>query len=455
MSVGISHAVSRYYSGSYHSADDMYKPPPGYQVANNVSQDLGRIAQEILSRAVNERWKMPSDMPISFDGKKYIARYQIHGPNSINPKNHPGIGLYEQIGNQQYKSTVGSKLDDEFFVRLNEMSNRLNVSPKDMLAIMYLESGLDPNVVNPKFSARGLTQIEPYVLKNLGWKGSYNEFGKLPAIEQLPYIEKYFKNVMGNSGKIHSATQLYVANFWPAALHNPDVMKGDPSAIILDGAKYPKEYDANKGLDVDKDGKITYGDLMRMVNGKKKSLNQNNVYARFDNAVSSGYKPQQKEQSITNMIATFLSGLGKMLDNLTAGSNSKFNKYGDKYPLNTYIISISNCDLPSKLEFARILSIAIKEEIDAESNIYTNGKDVELQCHLNANRSQGLEVVKEFCVAVSGAFKVATKSIGGIKIYTSVSTNEYPHYQILDIKLADMNYRKFQLKFAKRPNDKE
>lgn len=457
MSVGISQAVSRYYSGQYSNANDMYKPPAGYQVANNVSQELGRIAQEILSRAVNENWKMPSDLPISFDGKKYIARYQIHGPNSINQKNHPGIGLYEQIdNNNQYKSTIGSKLDDEFFVRLNEMCNRLKVKPEDMLAIMYLESGLDPNVANPKFTARGLTQIEPYILKNLGWKGSYNEFGKLNAIDQLPYIEKYFRNVLGKAGQVRSPTQLYIANFWPAALRNPDVMKGDPSAVIVDSAKYPKEYHDNKGLDVDKDGKITYGDLMRLVNGKKKSLNQNNVYTRFDNAVNSGYQihqPQQ-EQSIGSMIANFLGGLGKMLDNLTATSNTSLNKYGDKYPSNKYIISISSSDLQSKLEFARILSIAMKEEIDAESDIYTNGKNVELQCVVNADRGRGLEVVKELCAAVSDVFSIATKSIGGIKIYTSVSTNENPHYQILDIKLADMNYRKFRLKFAKRSNDK-
>jgi hypothetical protein len=78
---------------------NMYAPPTGYRLAkqSDVSRQLSIIAQKILFRAINEHWAMPSEIPLYFDGKQYIARYQFHGPNKQNPKKHPGIGLYEKL----------------------------------------------------------------------------------------------------------------------------------------------------------------------------------------------------------------------------------------------------------------------------------------------------------------------------------------------------------------------
>jgi len=82
-----------------HKSDSMYAAPAGYRLADqkNISPQLGRIAQKILSRAVNEHWIMPSEIPLSFGDKQYIARYQMHGANKQNPRKHPGIGLYQKL----------------------------------------------------------------------------------------------------------------------------------------------------------------------------------------------------------------------------------------------------------------------------------------------------------------------------------------------------------------------
>lgn len=124
------------------------------------------------------------------------------------------------------------------------------------------------------------------------------------------------------------------------------------------------------------------------------------------------------------------------------------NKYGINYPPNKYLISIdSDNDVDSKIEFARILSLALKEETDSESEIYSDENEVEIQCVVNAKQNIGLKVVKEMCAAVADTFEYATRKIGSIKIYTHVSIDKDPCYQKLGIKLSEINYRKFQLKF--------
>lgn len=124
------------------------------------------------------------------------------------------------------------------------------------------------------------------------------------------------------------------------------------------------------------------------------------------------------------------------------------NKYGINYPPIKYLISVdSDNDFESKVEFARILSLALKEEIDSESEIYSDGNEIEIQCTVNAIQDIGLKVVKEMCYAVSDVFEYATRKIGSIKIYTHISIDKDPCYQKLGIKLSEINYRKFQLKF--------
>ena len=466
MQVKNAYRVSNYHTAVPQSSNDMYSPPSGYQLATEVPNQLGIIAQRILSRAVDEGWKMPSDIPLYFEGYKYIARYQIHGPNSGNTKKHPGIGLYEQVGNSyqqvsQKQTTTNGKLGSNFYIKLNAMCGRLGINPKDMLAIMYLESALDPNIIGhdskgKQYTARGLTQLLPSSLKTVGWTGTSDEFGRLSGEEQLPYIERYFRNIK-HTGKFNSAAQLYIANLWPAALSDPAVMQGDPDAVIIDSEKYPREYHDNKGLDVDKDGKIRYGDLAKMMGSKKNTLDRNGVYAKFDQSINGNGNDNNQKQEEPGILASLYNKIEHWIDGLIGSTAETFpqpiSKYGSQYPNTQYNISIdADADFSSKLEFARIFSLAAKEELEAICNTYTDGSNVEIQCVVAAQEKRGLEVVKEFVAAVSDVFEDATKSIGGIKVYAFVRTNTPPSYQILDIRLSDINYRKFHLKFAKGNN---
>jgi hypothetical protein len=454
MTTKLAYRVTNFREAEPQPANDMYAAPPGWQVASRVPPALGRIAQEILSRAVDERWPMPSQIYLKFEGKPYIARYQIHGKNQFNPKNHPGVGLYERIADveeqPQQSRHLGDKLDNNFFVNLKAMCNRLGCNPEDMLAIMNLESGLDPAAANPKYPARGLTQIEPFHYKNLDFHGTNRDFARLSAVEQLPYIERYFENVMNtyHTGPLRSRTELYIANFWPAALSNRAVQSQDPNAVIVDSAKNPKEYTANKGLDVDKDGKITYGDLERITGYKQREVAHSDVLARMEQATGAPTEEAPSQLSSSN-IGDFLAKIENMLDRFMSSASRKEQMTKIAITPEKFLILVQADDLPSRLEYAAVLKTALKEELNAYADIHTDGENVELECVLLANKEKVFEAIKELCDTVSDTFEYATRKIGGIKTQAILMEDYKSDYQELDINVAEVNHRKFMLKFAK------
>lgn len=127
------------------------------------------------------------------------------------------------------------------------------------------------------------------------------------------------------------------------------------------------------------------------------------------------------------------------------------NKYIDTFANDTrdkLLISIgSGSDFSSKLEFARVLSLALKEELNIKSETYSNGDGTEIVCYSNK-----LNEVRKVCGTLSNVFKDATKKIGGVKIITLITPNVVPHYQELGIKVAEFNYTKFHTLFLKDRN---
>lgn len=163
----------------------------------------------------------------------------------------------------------------------------------------------------------------------------------------------------------------------------------------------------------------------------------------------------EKSKSSDSVITNLFSKLTGLLDNLSKAASQHTHLNKAKENTSKFLISISSKnDFATKLEYARILKIALKEEINSISEIYSDGNDVEIECIVEANETTATDVLKELCFAISSTFEFATKKIGSNKIYTFVSPNESSCYQELDIKIAEINYRKFQLKFAGL-NDKD
>jgi hypothetical protein len=132
-------------------------------------------------------------------------------------------------------------------------------APDWFMACMAWETGekFTPDVKNPGSSATGLIQFMDATAKGMGTTTA--ALAKLTAEQQLDYVYKYFlpyKNRLKNLGDI------YMAIIWPAGIGKSD------DWVMWVKEEREKIYLANKGLDVNKDGKITRGECIVKVTEK-------------------------------------------------------------------------------------------------------------------------------------------------------------------------------------------
>ena len=160
------------------------------------------------------------------------------------------------------------KNDPEFTTSINELAKAKGYDASDLLAMIGSETGgtFDPKIKNPDSEATGLFQItrESGVAERLGYK-SFDEFSKsaqkMTRAEQVRKLgTEYFKNAPNNL----KGGQLYAQLFLPGRF-NPK--SGDNQVLTRSGEDY---YKGNKGLDVNKDGKITVSDLNVQIGNIKK-----------------------------------------------------------------------------------------------------------------------------------------------------------------------------------------
>jgi hypothetical protein len=160
-----------------------------------------------------------------------------------------------------------SSLSNRFFEDLVRLGLRRGSPPHIFLSVWCVESGLLPSAINAHSGARGLNQMMPATLKALG---APMDFEKLSAEEQLPWIERLIASLEhANGGPFTSAARYYHANFFPRTMHRGD--RPDAVVVARDAAD-PDErgaYEANRGLDANRDGLITLSDLATVLERTK------------------------------------------------------------------------------------------------------------------------------------------------------------------------------------------
>lgn len=177
-------------------------------------------------------------------------------------------------------------LSDSFFVQLKALATRLGTKPERLLAVMASESGIRacPACASGKPPgtnkwASGIIQIAN--LAGVGFPGSRAEFESLPAVAQLPYVERYYegapKAIFGDSANI------YQYNFLPASIARG---LGQDVVIVASngtgyGGKEAQWYRDNKVLDKDGNGVITVGDLKRQLQNAQMSARWLEALARL------------------------------------------------------------------------------------------------------------------------------------------------------------------------------
>lgn len=138
-----------------------------------------------------------------------------------------------------------------FLEKVENLSRKLLIEPDWLMAVMYKESGLNHRAVNSNGGATGLIQFMPATAKGLGTTTA--ALRNMSNVEQLDYVYKYYKPYIS---KLNSYPDLYLATFFPAALS-----KSDDWVIQSSGLSAATIANANKIIDLNKDGKITVGEF--------------------------------------------------------------------------------------------------------------------------------------------------------------------------------------------------
>lgn len=359
--------------------------------------------------------------------------------------------------------------DPRFYKKLLQVSSDVQMKPEDLLNVMALESGVDTHARNKGSNASGLLQFMPATLKGLGFQGSHGDFRSLSPVDQLDYVKKLILNNMRyNGGPFTSAAQYYVANFLPVALKLPGIKSGDPGTIIA--ALHPKQphlpgvssqmeseyYKANPDLDADHDGAITFGDIQTVLGRVAKGQVYHDALANLHN--STGYQPKQHQVPAPSMVATndteklspfasLMSVLEHYLQEVLATEKLNRRLYKEALPTHNLLIRVDAPNYETSMEFARVLSMALKEDLLAKAFIHSNGSKLEVECHIQGPIMQCQDSVQGITNIVSKAFNIATQKIGSPTIKTKLLTNKTSSYQPVSPTAFNTEHQKFLTKF--------
>lgn len=150
------------------------------------------------------------------------------------------------VGDPEGPLAWGRKVDPAFRAKLRAIAARLDVEPDALMAVMAFETGrtFDPAIRNAATGATGLIQFMPRTALSLGT--TTGSMARMSAVAQLDYVEAYLKPY---AGRLAEVSDLYMAVLWPKAVGRASshVLFAEPSAA----------YRANRGLDTNRDGRVT------------------------------------------------------------------------------------------------------------------------------------------------------------------------------------------------------
>ena len=164
----------------------------------------------------------------------------------------------------------------EFIEKVKEVCKRLGMEPDFLMATMSAECGFNHKAVNKHTRATGLIQFMPFTAEELGT--TVEAIGKMSGVQQLDYVERYFKKFGKKLEQISEPAESYLFVFYPYAVGKPDSyvlgsQVSDKRARLI--ARQNGIYDLNK------DGVITKGEIMEYMRKNK----YKDVYANWDGNV--------------------------------------------------------------------------------------------------------------------------------------------------------------------------
>lgn len=128
----------------------------------------------------------------------------------------------------------------EFTEKVNNICTELRIEANWLMFVMWFESKLNPQAVNPISGATGLIQFMPSTARGLGTTTAVLK--RMSNVQQLDYVLAYLRPY---KGRMKRWVDVYLAVFYPRAMGNPNFVI--TSDIV---AKQNKIFDLNKDLDI-------------------------------------------------------------------------------------------------------------------------------------------------------------------------------------------------------------
>ncbi len=129
---------------------------------------------------------------------------------------------------------------EEFTEKVASICSQLNIKPNWLMFVMWFESRLNPQAVNPISGATGLIQFMPSTARSLGTTTTVLKH--MSNVQQLDYVLAYLRPY---KDRMKRWIDVYLAVFYPKAMGNPNFVI--TSDIV---AKQNKIFDLNKDLDI-------------------------------------------------------------------------------------------------------------------------------------------------------------------------------------------------------------
>lgn len=161
-----------------------------------------------------------------------------------------------------FESKVPLAYRTAFIAKVIQVAKNLNVNPNWLMIIMYFESAhtFSPSKWSANRGYVGLIQFGYYAALDL--KTTRTALSRMTAVQQLDYVEKYYK-MWFRYLKISNVAQF--VDFYLITLFPSKVNKGLHAEIeskSISGVAFAK---ANKAFKPNANGKITVGEVHRVL----------------------------------------------------------------------------------------------------------------------------------------------------------------------------------------------
>ena len=180
--------------------------------------------------------------------------------------------LPSNMFSQHNKIAWGAKVSPEFKAKVITICKNLNIQPDHLMTCMAFETKetFRPDKKNEAGSSgTGLIQFMKATAESV-LKTTTEELANMTALQQLDYVEKYFKYIQQFHKRLDRLEDVYFA-----ILNSDGIGKNDAAVIFKAGSL---AYTQNKGLDKNKDSRITVGEITVRIRAMyQKGLQQGNL----------------------------------------------------------------------------------------------------------------------------------------------------------------------------------